>query len=157
MRLILQTGLRAAEAARLRVGDLDLTAVPYRILVRGGKMRARDEVDEVVVPWALAAELRNVTRGCRASAPVVPRLDGRPYSRQGVWDMVSAAGAACGVKVYPHLLRHRYGTTLYETTRDLLVTQRQLRHRNPRTTTRYVHLGDFETRMQQMVDQLSLT
>lgn len=40
-------------------------------------------------------------------------------------------------KINPHMLRHWVGTELFKKTRNILVAQAQLRHKNSSTTTDY--------------------
>jgi site-specific recombinase XerD len=44
-----------------------------------------------------------------------------------------------------HQLRHRFGTAVYAETRDLLLTQRLMRHSNPSTTAGYAAVADSGT------------
>lgn len=58
------------------------------------------------------------------------------------------AGVACT----SHQLRHRYGTVVYSLERDLLQTQRMMRHRSPVTTAGYAQVaGD---RLDELVERL---
>ena len=47
-----------------------------------------------------------------------------------------------GTKISTHTFRHFFGTTLYETTNDLALTQEAMRHSDLSTTRRYVHLNE---------------
>jgi site-specific recombinase XerC len=47
--------------------------------------------------------------------------------------------------ITPHQLRHRYGTALYQKTRDLLLVKELMRHEDVSTTQIYAQLAD-ETR-----------
>lgn len=44
-------------------------------------------------------------------------------------------------KISPHTLRHFFGTSVYEKTLDLALTQEAMRHSDMATTRRYVHLN----------------
>ena len=47
-----------------------------------------------------------------------------------------------GTKISTHTFRHFFGTTLYDTTNDLALTQEAMRHSDLSTTRRYVHLNE---------------
>lgn len=45
--------------------------------------------------------------------------------------------------IYPHMLRHWVGSKLYQETKDIVLVQRQLRHKNLETAARYyVHMDE---------------
>ena len=44
-------------------------------------------------------------------------------------------------KISPHTLRHFFGTSIYENTNDLVLTQEAMRHSDLSTTRRYVHIN----------------
>jgi integrase len=158
VRLILQSGLRASEVASLTVGDVDVKSRPYRLVVRGGKKRRADEAEEVVIPDSLARELRLWTEGRATDAPVIAHQNVFPYHRVSIWRFVKRAIEACDLnpKFSTHTLRHRFGTTMYQSSQDLLLTQRQLRHRSPEMATRYIHLAQAEEQMEDAVRGLDL-
>ena len=46
-------------------------------------------------------------------------------------------------RIYPHMLRHWVGTDLYNRTNNIVLVQRQLRHKNLETAARYyVHMDE---------------
>lgn len=46
-------------------------------------------------------------------------------------------------RIYPHMLRHWVGTDLYNRTNNIMIVQRQLRHKNLETAARYyVHMDE---------------
>jgi integrase/recombinase XerD len=69
---------------------------------------------------------------------------GRRISRQGVFGLVRAHGAAVKIEqaVTPHVLRHSFATHLLERGADLRVVQELLGHASVATTEIYTHLGD---------------
>lgn len=156
--LVLQSGLRASEVARLKVGDCEITAPPFRVLVRGGKKRRADEVDAVLIPDALAELLRQRC-GDRDPDDYVLSHGRKPYTRQWVWAQVKRAirnVASVNPKASTHTLRHVYGTRVYQHSENLLLAQRQLRHRSLAPTTRYIHLADLERETMEAVNALGL-
>lgn len=119
-------GLRAHEVAKLH--PTDLTAEGLRVLGKGGR------VDVIPV------------------APIITRaLQGRLSSTAAFWPGVSPMVVSHSIKIRAdelnlrfrfHRLRHRFGTQVYRHNRDLLLTQRLMRHASPRTTAGYAALCD---------------
>lgn len=132
-------GLRSAESSRVRETDI-INGTTGRLLRVDGKGGREDllplppVVDEELAQWAeLVARWSD---------------DGRLWfaSPHTVQQRIRRAGERAGVRVTSHMLRHRYGTQLYRTSRDLLATQRLMRHSSPTITQIYVELDDAETR-----------
>ena len=70
---------------------------------------------------------------------------GGRISRNGIAYIMNRALIAAGLKapgVSCHAFRHSCGTNLYAATKDLRLVQETLGHSDPKTTTRYAHLGD---------------
>lgn len=141
LRTLFDLGLRRAEVAALDLADLDLAA--GRLLVLG---KGRTEK----VPLSLPAETVAVLRGWLAArgeapGPLFFGLDrarnGRPGRRltgSGIWRIVRARGAAVGLVVRPHGLRHLAVTTALDVSGgDIRAVARFSRHRDLRTVTRY--------------------
>jgi integrase len=156
--LILQTGLRVSEACNLLIADCDVRSRPYRVLVRGGKKRDREHVDEIIIPEALAVEIRVWCADRPADAPVLARQTVFPYTRQHLWRCIKEAYTEVGLhdKFGVHTLRHRFITTTYQQTNDIIFTQRQARHRSLDQTSAYVHLASMEGDMLEAVDAVGV-
>lgn len=123
-------GLRAHETAKLDSGDFtegedgDLL---LRVTGKGGR------TDIVPVPPVIRAVLAPSESG-----PLWPGVRPEQVSRS-----VAAVAAKLGITMRYHQLRHRFGTVVYRTSgRDLLLTQRLMRHASPATTAGYAAVGD---------------
>lgn len=145
-----QAGLRATEIVRLKVADCRLGRAPYDLLIRGAKHRKTDHVDA----QPIGEELRDQLAAWLASGPTEPtdsvlRLADATYSRQHLWRSVMKVHADCQVpEIYNvHSWRHGYGTRIYQQTKDLVLTQRMLRHRSTKPTERYVHMSEGDERI----------
>lgn len=156
--LILQTGLRATEACDLLIEDCDVRSRPHRVLVRGGKKRDADHVDEVLIPESLAAQIREWREGRPGDVPLLAHQNVFPYTRQHLWRLVKAAYAELDLhdKFGVHTLRHRFITTTYQQTNDIIFTQRQARHKSLDQTSAYVHLAAMEGEMLDAVDAVGV-
>lgn len=129
LRLAAEAGLRRSEIAQVHSRDLSWTGTGWtlRILGKGAKERMvplSDELAETLqaLPpgWALPA-----TRG---GAHLTPER------------VANLAQNALPDPYTLHTLRHRFATTAYRLTHDLLAVQQLLGHSNPATTRRYVGL-----------------
>ena len=161
IRLLLQSGLRCRELARLQVRDCDIRSRPHRLLVRAGKKRRADEVDEVLIPSALAAELETwiAEHALEPSDPVISNRRGTQCNRRWIYELAKAPMRQIGLnpKFATHHCRHRFATSLMQQTDgDLLFVQKQLRHRSLQPTSAYLHMADFEGATMEAVDRMGL-
>jgi integrase len=123
-------GLRAHETAKLRREDISVLQegeVVLRVEGKGGR------TDIVPVPPVVFRELNLADTG---------RLwDG--VSPQRVSRTIANIAAKQGIHMRYHQLRHRFGTAVYRASgRDLLLTQRLMRHASPATTAGYAAVAD---------------
>jgi integrase len=123
-------GLRAHETAKLAVGDLvagDGDEIVLRVTGKGGR------TDVIPVPPVVLKALDLTMVG-----PLWPGIRPERVSRA-----VAAAASKLGIRMRYHQLRHRYGTAVYRASgRDLLLTQRLMRHASPATTAGYAAVAD---------------
>jgi integrase/recombinase XerD len=63
-----------------------------------------------------------------------------------VWEMTSRYARRAGIerKVWPHLLRHTFATSLLEEGFNIAEVQELMRHSNIQTTSVYLHVRDME-------------
>ena len=140
---LLSSGLRASEAADLRVVDCLLGYGQASLVVRQGKGGKRREV---FIAQELKTHLKAFLTWKRAhgedvseGAPVFVGQRG-PLTRNGVWRVVKGLMAAVGLdpRYATHSCRHSYATHLYRASgNDLEVVQEQLGHASIKTTTIY--------------------
>jgi len=146
LRLMMDTGLRLAEACALRWRDIDLTT--GKLMVRQGK-GAKDRT-----LWVSESDLK-ILRSWRerqardvAGSPdhVFTTIAGSPISGRYVQQMVKRYAAKAGIEknVHPHTLRHTFATDLYRETTNIRLTQKALGHANLSTTQIYTHVVDEE-------------
>ena len=123
-------GLRAHETAKLEAGDLvegEDGEVVIRVTGKGGR------TDIVPVPPVVLEALDRSVEGC-----FWPGTRPERVSRS-----VATKAAKVGIKMRYHQLRHRFGTAVYRASgRDLLLTQRLMRHASPATTAGYAAVAD---------------
>ncbi|OIO38358.1 MAG: site-specific tyrosine recombinase XerD [Candidatus Omnitrophica bacterium CG1_02_46_14] len=143
LELMYATGLRASEAAGLKIGHLNFDLGYIRVIGKGDKER--------IVPIGRSAKtsvkryLEKVrplwVKGTEVDALFVSRL-GKKLSRQTVWMILKKYTKAAGLKkeIYPHILRHSFATHLLENGADLRVVQELLGHSDISTTQIYTHI-----------------
>ena len=132
-------GLRASEAASLKVADIDSSRMVIR--VEQGKGR-KDRY--VMLSAQLLGILRTYWRLARPAYWLFPSRDGQhslhPTALHGA---CRSACAACGLgkRVTVHTLRHSFATHLLENGTDIRIIQALLGHANLQTTSRYTHVA----------------
>lgn len=148
MRLMLDTGLRLAEATSLEWSHIDL--VTARLLVQQGK-GAKDRVlwlgDSLVE--ALGRWQKRQAVVCRISpAHVFTTLRGGKMNHRYIQEMVRRYAERAGItkKVTPHTCRHCFATDLYRETGKIRVVQKALGHSDLSTTMIYTHVYDEDVR-----------
>lgn len=130
----LYAGMRIAEIAELRWGDVDLAR--GEIIIRkqagkGGKSR--------VVP--ICVELEDELKpgkACRAKDAVVDQGNGKPLTVKSLAHIFERWLDTRGVHIHAHQLRKTFATELYVAGEDLATIQRLLGHTDPKTTMRYL-------------------
>lgn len=152
--LLLDTGLRVGEAARLRLDDVDYTSLEIR--VAGGKTKA----ERVIVLTELAASRLRDWEARRAALPVPARLD-HLFVSHPTQTMRWRALAPCGMRaardrwfkriglevpVRLHDLRHAYAIYTLKNGGDLEDIQHQLGHTNIATTAIYLNAVNDQRR-----------
>jgi len=138
------SGLRVAEAAQLKVGDIDS---PRNVLwVRLGK-GSKDR------QTLLSPRLLELLRGYwRAERPVEWLFPGpdpkRPISPKAIYLACRNAAQIAGISkpVHPHSLRHAFATHLLEAGTNLRCIQILLGHASLATTARYLQVADVAVR-----------
>ena len=139
------TGLRRAEVARLKVGDIDTERMVIHVL--GGK--GRKDRDVMLSPKLLQA-LRQYWRSLKHKPRTWLFPGGRwhnreeqPMSDKVVYHACAQAARRAGIEkpVHPHTLRHSFATHLLEAGVDLRTIQLLMGHSDLKATTVYLHLS----------------
>lgn len=128
-------GLRCMEIGPLSREDIiDGVSTYLRIIGKGDKERI------VPLPESLRAEL--ASGPFNATGHLFSRMDGKggPPSAMRVSERINDHLHAHGVALTAHALRHRFGTKLYEVTRDPFYVAEVMGHASTDTTRGYVQL-----------------
>ena len=141
--LLYATGARRAEAALIKVADIDSQRMVIHI--RQGK-GGRDR--DVPLTPKLLEELRSYWRWKKPRIYLFPSTSGhrgveQPISDKTVWHACRAAATRAGIekKIHPHTLRHSFATHLLEAGTDLRTIQLLMGHERLEHTTVYLHLS----------------
>lgn len=129
-------GLRAKEIAYLRVGCIQIAGPSPFILVAADATKGTRERTVPLCSFAVG-EIAAVNLPGRGFA--FRRWDGQP-GPNAPWLVSQLANDHLhryGIAATIHQLRHRFGTQLYRTRRDLRMTQELLGHVSPSTTAGY--------------------
>jgi len=146
IQLMLDTGLRLAEACSLRWKDVNLTS--GKLMVRQGK-GAKDRtlwIGENRLEALREWKERQIEWLDKAPEHVFTTREGKPLNHRYVQDMVSNYSEKAGIDkdVHPHTLRHTFATDLYRETGKIRLVQKALGHADLSTTMIYTHIVDDE-------------
>jgi site-specific recombinase XerD len=142
--LMLRSGLRVEEVARLRVD-----AVEYRkrqVFVACGK-GAKDRVVYVSDDARLALEAYLQKRSSKKKEMFLVQkgpLTGAPISVRGIQKRIEHYARKSGLRVSCHRLRHTFATDLLNADADLTTIQDLLGHERITTTQRYCHVANLK-------------
>lgn len=125
-------GLRSVDIASLDRDDVltDQKVPMLRVRGKGGH-------EDVIPIGTEVVDALHPYLGRRPGALFVTN-DGRRLSRDAIRERVNDFLARIGLPYTFHQLRHRYGTKVYEISKDIRHTQRQMRHRSIQSTELYV-------------------
>ena len=143
--LMLRTGLRVGELAKLKLRAIDVTR--RQILVEDGK-GAKDRIVYIsddalralgqylkVRPCSKAKKLFLVERGIHR---------GKPISVRGIQKRIEYYAKKTGINVSCHYLRHTMATQMLNADSDLVTIQDLLGHARIRTTQRYCKVSNLK-------------
>lgn len=140
--LALFAGARRSEIAGLSWSDVDLQTGQVRIFGKGSReavLPLHASLISLLTTW----RLRNAT----GSQWVFPSRGGDGYRGIGhlspwsIGRLIHEAGAAAGVDVTPHVLRHTFATELHDGGSDIRVVQELMRHRSLTSTQIYTKVS----------------
>lgn len=144
LEVLYASGLRASEAASLKLADVDFENELLRVTGKGNKTR--------IVPIARPA-LRILRRYIEVSRPELAYRNpasayvflsrySRQLDRERIWQLIKMAAELAGIQksIHPHTLRHSFASHLLSNGADLRVIQEMLGHATIATTEVYTHL-----------------
>lgn len=149
--LAVNAGLRTVEISRANIRDLHLKN-GHAVLYVWGKGRSEpdqkkplaDEVYSVIKDY-LQARSDHYTGNSPLFVSTGNRSKGKRIAPTTISTMLKNAMKSAGFdseRLTAHSLRHSTGTAVQSITKDLIETQKYMRHSNPATTEIYIHDGE---------------
>ena len=147
VQLIKGSGIRSEELINMDISDLHLYEEkrPYMMILGKGNIQeydkvymseqARMNIEEYLKIRTFFVTERKIKDNALFLSNENNRLSKGAIT--GFFNLYSEG------EIYPHMLRHWVGSKLYEETKDIVLVQRQLRHKNLETAARYyVHMDE---------------
>ena len=139
--LLYSTGLRLGEALRLRLEDVEASAM--RIRVNEGKGK-KDRY--TLLSADMLDMLQFYIRAFRPKGGLIfnGKQKGKPWSEKGAQHAIVEARRRAGLPefVTAHTMRHCFATHLLQAGTDLVTIQKLLGHKYLKTTVKYIHLDN---------------
>ncbi len=148
--LLYGTGMRVSELVRLTLAHVRCDERLIKVLGKGSKERLiplSPQLQALIDSYI--ANIRSIALKNRESEWLfahVHRGKVRPFTRQEVWYRVHMIGKKCGVRLYPHLMRHSMATHMLHEGVDLRALQVLLGHEQITTTQVYTHVDTSQLR-----------
>jgi len=144
--ILLDTGLRVSEFARLLVKDVDLESGevivrPYR---KGRKSKSRIvyiSAKTIKALWRYLAERGEL----KEDEPLFITRDGNPMNKDNIRQLLINLGKRAGVKrVFPHKFRHTFAIQFLRNGGNVFTLQRLLGHSTLTMTKKYLALAQVD-------------
>ena len=144
VQLIKGSGIRSEELINMDISDLHLHEEkrPYMMILGKGNIQeydkvymseqARMNIEEYLKIRTFFVTEREIKDNALFLSNENNRLSKGAIT--GFFNLYSEG------EIYPHMLRHWVGSKLYEETKDIVLVQRQLRHKNLETAARYYYM-----------------
>lgn len=137
------SGLRVSEMTHLRIENVNLNSLFFRIFGKGKKERIVP-IDKEERNWIIKYldEFKKIC-GHRPKIYLFEKIDGSVLERQYVNNLLLNLKAKTGItkNITPHMLRHSFATHLLENGAPLREVQELLGHSNIKTTQIYTNLS----------------
>jgi len=146
LELFYASGLRVSEVTGLHVGNVRVDEGIVRCVGKGSRERVVPigcEACKWLDRYLAEARPKFARRSGDAASLFLTRL-GRPFTRQGVFDMLVKRARAAGLVkgISPHVLRHCFATHLLAHGTHIRAIQEMLGHADIATTQIYTHVDD---------------
>lgn len=145
--LLLRTGIRVSELVSIRLNDIYFDNKLCYISILGKRNLKR----VVPIKKLFILELYKKIEKNSGEDFLIKNRNNKPASRQSIYNFINKLFAECKISKFqngPHLLRHTYATNLYNSSKDLILTQETLGHTSLVSTCNYIHKNKEELKKQ---------
>jgi len=146
VRMMLDTGVRLAEAAALRWPHVDLATGKLMVIAGKGAKDRSLWISAELLARLQAWRERQLNACGHTPEHIFFTLDGRTLLHRYIQAMVQRYSQRAGIakRVSPHVLRHTFATDLYRQSHNIRLVQKALGHADLSTTMIYTHVYDEE-------------
>ncbi|MBD5402590.1 site-specific tyrosine recombinase XerD [bacterium] len=141
--LLYGCGLRVSELVNLKLSNIDMKSKYIQCYGKGSKERIvpfGSKAQEALKKYLKARDLIILQNKLSDTKVLFLKQDGKPISRQDVYNFIRKQGEKIHKHISPHTLRHSFATHLLENGADLRVVQELLGHSDVSTTQLYTHI-----------------
>jgi|WetSurMetagenome_2_1015567.scaffolds.fasta_scaffold204183_2 integrase/recombinase XerC len=136
------SGIRRAELASLKLGDIDMKKRAAEVLGKGNKHRVVPFGATLAIDLKYYLEIREqfIAGKSQNRGYLFLNNRGEPLTVRSIDRIVRKYCARLGKRVTPHMLRHSFATHMLENGADILAIKEILGHSSLATTQKYTHI-----------------
>lgn len=141
--LLYDCGLRVSELVNLKINNIDLKAKYIQCYGKGSKERVipfGSKAQSAIKSYLKQREFIILKNNMNGPKGFLLKENGKPVTRQDVYNFIRKQGEKINKHISPHTLRHSFATHLLENGADLRVVQELLGHSDVSTTQLYTHI-----------------
>lgn len=148
--LLYSLGLRVSELVNLKVNDFDFLRKEVKIMGKGKKERMLylyDDLADRLNEYIKYTRSFLIAKGTNQDSPyLLINYKGGSLTARGVRKILQEIISKSGehYKIYPHMLRHAFATSMLNNGADIRIVQELLGHENLSTTQIYTHISQQE-------------
>ncbi len=141
--LLYDCGLRVSELVNLKLNNIDVNSKYIQCIGKGSKERLVPfgrKGQNILKQYLKYREMIVLKNNITSNKTLLLKENGKPITRQDVYNFIRKQGEKINKHISPHTLRHTFATHLLENGADLRVVQELLGHSDVSTTQLYTHI-----------------